>query len=268
MRVARFPLTVAAVAVALVGCQASGAGPAPPSSPTTSHPTASNPTASNPTASAGVARDNGIAKLSATEIAKRVTRAINKNSTVHVKGAVSGDGQTVTFDVNNRNLVDGRCTLTANGQTVEVIRIGGNDYAKADAKFWTALGPPALRSNAAATQAAGKYVKASAASSQFAILTKFLYIAQVVWDELAEEPAVVKGGSQVVNGVPTITITSPELGKIYIATRGEPYVIRVEAPGGVSTGFTDFSDYRKPVEIDVPPADQVIDISALKTTGG
>jgi hypothetical protein len=150
----------------------------------------------------------------------------------------------------------------------DVIRVGGNDYAKASASYWTMYGLPVLNSSTAANRADGKYIRATTASLKLVRLTKCVDLPRIVWDELGEKPEVVKGGTGIVNGVPTVAIISSELGTVYIATTGEPYVIRVVAPGGVSTGAWDFSDYGTPVEVDAPSADQVVDITALTASGG
>jgi hypothetical protein len=186
---------------------------------------------------------------------------------VHVTGYVAGDGQTVKFDLVKRGPTDGMCTLTASGETVDVIRVGAYDYARASERFWATLAPEAVRGQAAARLADGKYVKARHTDMKIGRLTKFLDIPQIVWMELGETQDVVKGDRQIVNGVPTIAIVSPYLGTIYIATQGEPYVVRVVAPGGASTGVSNFFDYLKPVQIQAPPASEVVDIAALRPSG-
>ena len=76
------------------------------------------------------------------------------------------------------------------------------------------------------------------------------------------------GGTAIINGIPTVVVTpitpglSPlPIGTIYVATVGEPHVIRWVSAGDV--GSLDFSDYMESVVIDAPPVDMVIDLNDL-----
>lgn len=67
-----------------------------------------------------------------------------------------------------------------------------------------------------------------------------------------------KGDRAVVDGVPTIALTSAELGDtLYVATVGEPNPVRLELPGGIVVSY---SEHGQPVVIEEPPADEVVDL--------
>jgi hypothetical protein len=246
MRLTQSAGALAVVVIALSAC----------ATPRSSQPGAADP---SPTPT-----DNGISVLSAADIAHRAIQALDVGTSVHVKGFVSDEGESaMSFDVVKQDATDGRATLTAGGQTVEIIRVGDYDYAKASASFWASYGPGSVVSKAGAARAEGKYVKASHSGLKLATLSKFLDLPLVVKQELGEEHDLVKGGQQVINGVPTIALTAPDAGTIYIATVGPPDVIRVTSPGGGSDGIESFSGYLATVTVEVPPADQVIDIASL-----
>jgi hypothetical protein len=189
------------------------------------------------------------------------------NVPVHVHGTVSdGSAQVTTVDVSVGSLDEARCTVSEADQTLEVVRVGGKDYVRASVRVWMFL--PALSNAGTAARAEGKYVRAPMRSAELGRLTKFLDVTQTLSDELAATQTATIGETAIINGVPTVAITpiTPGLaplpiGTIYVATVGEPYVIRWVSPGEV--GSLDFSDYTKPVVIDTPPTDKTIDLDAL-----
>jgi len=212
--------------------------------------------------------DNGVSALPAKQIATRAGQAIH-NIPVHVHGTVSdGSRQVTTLDVFSGGLDDARGTVVEAGQAIDAVRVGGKDYLRASTSLWMSLGLPAIGNAAAATRADGKYVRVVMRSLDLGRLTKFLDVSRVLADELAATETATLGGTAVINGVPTVAITpitpglSPlPIGTIYVATVGEPYVVRWDSPG--DSGSLVFSDYTKPVVVDAPPADQVIDLGHL-----
>lgn len=250
MRTLRVAVVLALAGIAVTACQAGGhRGGAPEGSP-----------------SVPVGHDNGISALPAREIARRAGQAIH-NVPVHVRGTASdGSAQLTTLDVIVGNLDDTSCTVVEAGETVDAVRVGGKDYVRASASVWMSLGLPTVSS--AAAHADGKYVRVAMRSPELGRLTKFLDVSRVLGNELVATESATMGGTAIINGIPTVAVTpitpglSPNpIGTIYVATVGEPYVIRWDSPG--DTGSLVFSDYLKPVVIDPPPADKVIDLFDL-----
>jgi hypothetical protein len=253
VRVVPAAVAFAAAAIAMAACQAGGQhGAAPERGPSTL-----------------VGHDNGISVLPAKEIARRAGRAIN-NVPVHVRGtAADGSSQVTALDVVAGRLDDARCTVVEAGEIIDAVRLDGKDYVRAPARVWMSLGLPAISSAAAAARVDGKYVRVAMRSPELGRLTKFLDVRRVLGDELAATETATMGGTAVINGVPNVAVIpvtpglSPlPIGTIYVATVGEPYVIRWVSPGDV--GSLDFSDYTKPVAVNAPPADKVIDLGALQ----
>jgi hypothetical protein len=209
-------------------------------------------------AAAPEGHDNGVSTLPAKEIATRAGRAIH-NVAVHVRGTTSDGGlQIATMDVFSGGFDVARCTVSEAGLTIDVLRVGGTDYVRAPSSVWASLGVPT------SARADGKFVRAPARSTAFLSFTKFLEVSRSLGDELTATEKATLDGTATINGVPTVAVTavtpglSPlPIGTIYVATVGEPYVVRWVSPG--DAGSLDFSDYQKPVVVDAPPVDKVID---------
>ena len=77
---------------------------------------------------------------------------------------------------------------------------------------------------------------------------------------MADTKDFAKGDRLVVDGVPTIAITSADLGTLHVATVGEPNLVRVVTPADV---LVVYSEYGQPVVIEGPPADEVVDLIAV-----
>jgi hypothetical protein len=230
MRARGFILPLAFCAALLTGCAESGT---PATSPTTQAPA-----------------DNGVAALSADEILARATAAAIAAPGVGVKGTVSADGTPISIDGIAKG-ADSKVTLGLSGVTVDVIKVGADLYLKAPAAVLPLLLPPAVQSQVAAIGT--KHVKAPATTPEFKDFSLTLA------DLLKPEGAVTKGDATTINGQPVITLLDGE-SKLYIATTGEPYPVRMEAPFGTAL---DFVNAGTPVEIAAPAADQVFDLSML-----
>jgi len=250
MRTLRISIMIVAVVFLAAGCH----NPAGSIEPTS--------TGSGP---ASTGADNGIADLPVEQIAEAAVRGLTHNYPMRLKGKVLGANgeQVLTFDI-VRKFSDGRGTVLVEGHTLELVRLGGHDYAKTDAKSWIARGPSALKNPSAAARADGKWVRGNLYSAQLPV-GKFLDLHENVWEGLVNDTAFGKGQRRVVNGVPTIAFTSGNVGTVYVATQGEPNVIRVESPAG--TTIVDYSEYGNAVVIEEPPADQIIDLESLSSTG-
>ncbi|MEU9706457.1 hypothetical protein [Streptomyces sp. NPDC047981] len=76
----------------------------------------------------------------------------------------------------------------------------------------------------------------------------------------------VKGKETTVGGKKALTLTEKSGGEtttVYVATEGEPVILKVVAAGGEEPGTMTFTDYGKPVKAKVPAAKDVIDEKKL-----
>ena len=107
----------------------------------------------------------------------------------------------------------------------------------------------------------GKWLKGSAISGD---LSSFGEIADV--DQLLKPSGELsKGETKDVNGTPAITLEekSADGDKLYVATVGPPYPLRIEGEGGGSRGTLDFSEFGAEVDIKAPLSTEVVDIDQL-----
>jgi hypothetical protein len=237
MRLVRGSITIAAMLLLLTACRAGQPGSETPPAGT----------------------DNGVALLPVADLADRAAAAIDTNSSVHIKGYSTGGSAPVAIEIQKQDLVVGTCAVTMEGLQAEAMRVGGSDYVRADAQFWLTKGPEGLNNAAAAERLAGRWAKDNLFSAELGPVTKYLDFPQFVWEVLRESP-LTKGERATVNGTPAITVVDDHQNRIFIATVGEPYVLRFEFPGAL---IFDFSGYREPVRIEAPAAADVVDIETL-----
>ena len=206
---------------------------------------------SSPSATSS-ATTNGLEKLAPAEILTKTKAAIDAASSVHVKGESGG----VTLDLTvGRTASVGSIIL--DGNTIEVLSVGGSTYMKAGKAFWATLSP------AAATVLADKYVKVGAgATSQFKAFADY----STFLDGLTTSQGTPKlTGQAVVNGVKVVQLaddaTTPP-GVLSIANVGDPLPVQI-TDGGSGGGSADFSGWSQPVPAKAPPASQVLDYSKV-----
>jgi hypothetical protein len=246
---------LAAVAL-LAGCSegssVGGRGSGPTSASNTEAPT--SPAATTPA-------DNGIAGLPAAEILAKANDAFTRADSVHVKGGGFSEGQQFALDI--RYGANGAVgSLTSNGQTIELLRIGSTVYVKGSAAFWRSIG-----GNPAAELLKGRYLKVPASAPNFAEVASFTDLKKTSEQFLATDAEISKGSRKTIRGMDAIGLNSRASGggTLYVALRGEPYPLQVAPNNGKTdeTGSLDFVDYGVPVKLAPPPADQVVDVSKL-----
>jgi hypothetical protein len=204
------------------------------------------------------AADNGLTDASAQDIAAAAVRAMTHNYPMRLQGQVTTrSGKHVTFDV-VRDFADGQGTATVEGQSVEIIRLEGHDYAKAGTAFWMLGGPSTPERQAAAARRDGKWMRGPLYTPALPVGT-YLDIHDNLWESIINDPQITKGQPTVINGVPTIAIDSSYVGTVFVTTMGEPNVVRIQAPEGSTI---DYSTHGVPVAIEAPPADQIVDLEA------
>jgi len=231
---ARLVMVIAAVgAAALVaGCATQGSGTSPTPSPSVA--------------------DNGVSALSANEILEKAKTALAGVDSFRMKGAALEDNEKIDIDFKVKG-DDVGGTMSFQGMTLEIIRIGNDAYIKADALFQTLLGSQPQLLN----MIKGKYLKVNASDERFKQFTQISNPEEL----LKPEGTVTKGEAKTVNGKPAIAIIDDkDKGKMYIATVGDPLPLRIEDESGANG--MDFT-YDETITVTAPPTDQVVDASTL-----
>ncbi|GAA2118367.1 hypothetical protein [Actinomadura napierensis] len=107
----------------------------------------------------------------------------------------------------------------------------------------------------------GKYLRTTSKDEGFAKPASFTDPAKFFPELLTPDGTVSKGKQEVIAGTPAIALEDGSGGRLYVATRGKPYVLRIDGGPG---NRLDFDGYGVAVHITTPPAAQVVDLSELK----
>ena len=208
-------------------------------------------------------KDNGVAALDAKAVVAKSQAAAKAADSVHVRGNVASQGQTVTIDMRLEKGVGGKGTVSVGNSPVEILRIGDAAYLKASKEFWTQVANPAV-----GAKLADKYVKGSTQDATFKSFLSFTDLGSM-FDSIFDTSStgLQKVDGKTIGGVPTVGIKDPDPqngGTLYVATKGQPYPLLIESDSGsADKGSVTFDEWNNSMQLTSPPADQVLDISSL-----
>jgi hypothetical protein len=227
-----------AALILVTGCQDLGSEKTPQSS-------SSSPTAGQ--------RGNGVERLSASEILDRAGKATTSARSVRIRGKLREGGDVLGLDVRIAGRSTAAGSITMQGERIRLVRVGSAAYIKGDAKFWKSIG-----GQDAASIFVGKYLKTTADNKDFKDLMSLTALSEIVSEIVKPEGELTKGARAQVNGVAAITLLDGAGGKLYVATEGQPYVLRLSPDAGDER--LDFLAYNQTMKIQRPPGRLVIDI--------
>ncbi len=202
----------------------------------------------------------GLTGRSAIQVVQSSLRASSGASSVTMDGHFNRGGQITGFHVSVTS-GNGVGTLTLNGNSEQLIKIGKSIYLKGDRAFWIKNG-----GTAAAELAAGRWVKVPGDAFQSFFNTHEL-LSQLGPD--VSRSTFVRAGVAVVGGVAAVVVAGHEKanpsngGRLYVAARGPPYILKIAASSNGTVGSIIFSNYNKPVHVTRPA--HYLDLSS--TTG-
>lgn len=209
---------------------------------------------SEPTAEA-----NGVQDLTADEILQEASDALDSVTSVRISGDITQDGQQTSLDMQFSNEGEGSATGTVSvgEDSITLLVVDGQVYFSAEASFWESQGLP----SAFLDSVDGKYVEVPSTDDSFGTFTD---LGQFTDELLTPEGDVTKGEESTVNDMPVIQlISSKDDGVLSIALEGEPLPVQVSSEG---EGEINFTDWNEPVDVEAPPADDIVDLESL--TGG
>lgn len=206
---------------------------------------------------------NGVAELAPAVIVERAQAALKGAASYRYKAAaVRGGVRTVDeFEVSGADLVG----TSANGKTtVRFLRIGGQQYMKPDAAFWGLT--RGARAGAVIRMVGDRWVRVPAGDKTYGRMFPTGNI-KVLLDlvGMINGDTATKGPAETIGGTPAISLLGHGVvgDRLYVATEGPPYPLRVDDPKNPGTGFTlsdfgvDFADLKPPAVADV------LDLAAL-----
>jgi hypothetical protein len=237
----------ATAAVLLTGCQnngnAEGDSPAPAAA----------------SATPSTAADNGVAALTADQILERARTALRGTTSYRIKGTMTSEGQRAALDfkTSGKDLSGSMATGPAK---VQLLAVGGQQYIKPNEQFWAMMGDPKKAKNIAKLMG-DRWAKVPADQKDLA----GLFNAASVDEVLDNSGKVTKGPTKEIDGVPAVGLVDngSDGGTLYIATVGEPYPLRIEAPKA-GDGQITFSDFGATfAELKAPAEAEVVDFAEL-----
>jgi hypothetical protein len=211
-----------------------------------------------------------LASLSSAQIVQRMKSAMTGVTSVRISGTAPAKGRTVSLDLDADK--QGNCTGTVNipgTGGMELRHTGSHTWIKPDDTFWRDLaaknGKPE-QGDRAVQMFKGRFLTGSDDDLSLQQVAHSCDIVNKLSTLFRDNGGgETKGAPTTVNGVPAIPLTdSDNTSTGYIAAQGTPYVLRVADTKQASNAQIDFTDYNKPVVVEEPSADEVVDISNFK----
>jgi hypothetical protein len=205
--------------------------------------------------------DENLAGLSADEILDRTQKAIADAKSVHASGdTVDDDGTKMKLDFHISD-TGTTGTITAEDLTFEVLVTDRDFFMKGDKETWTTLSGDA----AAGELLGGRYVKVPTTGDEdFKDIEALADWDSFVKDAFEPDGQVTKGETKEIDGVEVVGLVErgTDGGTLWIPVEGEPLPVQGLDEDGNTIAF---ADWGKPVTIETPPADQVVDLSELSS---
>jgi hypothetical protein len=195
-------------------------------------------------AAAHVGRQGGdITGESADQIVAAAQAAADGAGSVHIKA----DSTSLRFELWLRAGSGGRGTISQNGLSFKLVRIGPTAYFNGSDRFWAKYG-----GKAAAQLFHNRWIKASAVKGDLASLSQITNLRALVDSTLAGHGTLAKGSETTIQGQPAIAIEdTTKGGTLYVAATGTPYPLEIKKTGS-DGGTIVFDRWNKPVTLTAP----------------
>ncbi|MEU9705142.1 hypothetical protein [Streptomyces sp. NPDC047981] len=214
------------------------------------------------------------ADLTPDAIADRAVDATQSASSLRMTGRVVSEGQALDIDIalDDKNNCTG--VMKVEGGTAELRQADRITYLKGDEKFWrasmTSQGVPPPQIDATIELVKGRWLKITpgqAGSSDLSGVCDLDALLADLGDDKGQRTGLTRGPDAEVDGTPVATLVKKKPGgetnTVSVALEGKPYILKMVKTGGEEPGSVEFSDYDKPVEVVVPPADETVDLTKL-----
>lgn len=206
---------------------------------------------------------------SADDIAAKAVEATRQAKSMHVKGDNRlEDGSSVTIDVSVDQEKNCQGTIGTGEAKADVRHTDATLYLRGDEQYWQdALKQQPDAAQKMAPKLQGKWVKMPANDAATAGVCDKQGLIAAMDEDKSERQGMKRGDTTEVGGEEALKLTKKgsagETLALYVATEGEPYILKTTTEGGKNPGSVTFSDYNKPVSPEQPPADQTVDMEEL-----
>ncbi len=191
-------------------------------------------------------KSNGEAKKAASQVLADALAAAKGASGVHVTGSIVSGGEPLTLDLELVKGTGGSGTMSEQGLSFQLIRVGAKAYIKGSDAFYKKFAGASV-----AQLLHGKWLEGSAASGNLAALTSLTDISKLFSGALASHGTLTNGGETTYKGQKVVAIKdTTKDGILYVAATGAPYPVAIV--GANNTGAITFADWGKTVAITAP----------------
>ena len=204
---------------------------------------------------------NGVGRLPAAKIQGKTRSAAESAGAVRMHGNVVSGGRTYALDVRLKD-DGGDGSVTSEGATFKLLRIGEQLYGKADAEFWThgdGKGGGGKGDAAAASKLGGKFVKVPQGDPSYKKFSGFTDKGLLLDSLLTLHGTLATDGHDEEAGVRTIRVTGDKGsgGTLEVSLEGKPYPLRLERAGGAGT--LTFSGWGEDFSLRKPERNETVD---------
>ncbi|MEV6840899.1 hypothetical protein AB0N17_41585 [Streptomyces sp. NPDC051133] len=199
---------------------------------------------------------NGVGKLPAAKIQAKTRAAADAAPAVRLSGTVVTSGRTYQLDMRLK-AAGGTGSVTSQGATFKLLRVGRQLYLKADSDFWQQA--EGKGGDGAAGKLDGKYVKVPQGDPAYKKFSGFTDKDVLLDGLLTLHGALATDGHHDQSGTPTIRITGDKGsgGTLDVSLQGTPYPLRLVRAG--DAGTLRFTDWGKDFAVTEPAKSQTLD---------
>lgn len=227
-------------------------------------------TACGPFGSGAQAKETGpFPGLSGPQIANKAIKATKTAGSLTLDANLkTSEGQMKAFlALDTKGQCSGTITMGSTG-TMELIKTGKLAYMRFDEAFLREQneGGSPEETEAVLKMLKGRWVKTDATDPEFKDGLEMCELDTMLSEFETGINFAKRGEETTVNGKKALTLTEKDgdtTYKIYVATEGEPYLLKIDQKGGEDPGTVSIKDYNKPVPSKKPAAKDILDLDEL-----
>ncbi|MFF2081843.1 hypothetical protein ACFVXG_44615 [Kitasatospora sp. NPDC058162] len=206
--------------------------------------------------------------LTAKQIEQKAQDAISAATSLKMTGKIPSDDGVINMNMamDTKGNCQGNMAMPGMG-SFEIISDGKQSFLKPDAQFWKTFGGP--KGDAVAELFKGRYLTGFDGDPQMKPMLDFCkltWASEMLAGDKGSTPT--KGTAGTINGIKTFSLKEKdEKGEemlLHVATEGKFYPVRMEKTTGSDKGQIDFTDFDKPVTVQLPSPDNVIDYTKFQ----
>jgi hypothetical protein len=214
--------------------------------------------------------DTDNTKLDDAALRTKVQTAAAQIKSVHTVGVLRSKNGESSFDVRVDNTTRNYTgTLTEQGQTAQIMRVGPDMYLRAGADYWTKAAKVTDPNAVALVQ--DKNVKLKVDDPRFEGVSAVSALGDINKAVADWGPTVQRRPETDLGETPAIVLadSDPQEGEtlLYVPAKGEAFPLRLENKNPTDGGSIDWSEHNKPVTVTPPALETVVNLPALTGEG-